>query len=169
MKSSNGLTRRGPNRAQSSLEMDRPPFDYESPLLDRLFNSSIGFDEMFHRIFENVPKKLDAYPPYNLFKYDSGYMLEMAVAGFSIDDISIYIENGYLVIEGKQPSATKEEQETQGKSIMHHGLARRGFKQVLKISNLIVVQEARLENGMLRVSLNEVEPDPPDREYIKIE
>jgi len=146
----------------------RPPLNYESALLDRFFNSSIGFNEMFDRLFEGVPKKIDSYPPYNLFKYDSGYLLEMAVAGFSRDNISIYRENGNLIIEGTSPSRSQEAQQSVSKSTVHQGLALRGFKQVLKISDFIEVQEARLEDGILRIRLKYIEPEQPDREYIDI-
>lgn len=171
MASNNGLSRRAPttNSRQEMIRGSEHPLNFNSPVLDRFFNSSIGFNEMFDRLFEGVPKKLDSYPPYNLFKYDNGYLLEMAVAGFSRDNINIYRENGNLIIEGNKPSMSEEEQEANCKSVLHQGLALRGFKQVLKVSDLIEVQEARLEDGILRVRLEQIEPDPPDREYIQIE
>lgn len=152
------------------------PLDYHSPLLDRFFNSSIGFQEVLDRMFQNVPQKIDNYPPYNLMKYDSGYLLDIAVAGFSADDIRLYIEGGCLIIEGKQPRLEQRPEGFRSKiessncrSAVHRGLAKRDFRQVLKISDLIEVQEARLENGILSVWLAEMKPDPPDRKYIKIQ
>jgi molecular chaperone IbpA len=170
MASSNGLSRRSPtsNSRQEMTLGSEHPLNFNSPVLDRFFNSSIGFNEMFDRLFEGVPKKIDSYPPYNLFKYDDGYLLEMAVAGFSRDNINIYRENGHLVIEGTRPSMSEEEEQSDSKSILHQGLALRCFKQVLRVSDLIEVQEARLEDGILRIKLEQVEPDPPDREYIQI-
>lgn len=164
----NSLSRSQNSEAMTRPDVLRPPLKYGDPVLNRFFNSSIGFNELFDKIFDGIPLKNDNYPPYNLIKYDYGYSLEMAVAGFSREDINIYIENGQLIIEGKQPDLSKEDQESNSKSFIHHGLAKRGFKQVLKISSLIQVQEARLENGILTIRLNEVKPDPPDREYIEI-
>tara|TARA_B100000614_G_C14562727_1_gene497779 strand:+ start:4301 stop:4813 length:513 start_codon:yes stop_codon:yes gene_type:complete len=163
------LSRRAPtqNRQEVTLGSEHP-LNFNSPILDSFFNSSIGFDEMFERLFQGVPKKLDTYPPYNLFKLDNGYLLEMAVAGFSRKDISIYRENQQLIIEGAKPSLSQEEEQANSKSVLHQGLALRSFKQALRISDLIEVQEARLEDGILRIRLETVEPEQPDREYIDI-
>jgi molecular chaperone IbpA len=168
MASNNGISRRAPGRNVSSSDFIRAPLNYGDPLLDRFFDSSIGFPEMFDRLFQRVPEKLDNYPPYNLIKYDFGYALEIAVAGFSREDISIYLEKDQLVIEGKQAKFSQEESNAVAKSVIHQGLAKRSFKHILKISNLIEVQEARLENGILKITLVEAEPEPPDRQYIKI-
>lgn len=157
-----------PEKIINRSELVRHPLKYGDPILDRFFNSSIGFPELFDRIFDNIPVKNENYPPYNLIKYDSGYVLEMAVAGFCREDINIYIENGKLIIEGKQPETMPEENSSNSKSFIHQGLAKRGFKQVLKLSSIIQVREALLENGILTIRLDEVKPDPPDREYIEI-
>lgn len=169
MKNGKSISQCEPQNRQEVILGSEHPLNFNSPILDSFFNSSIGFDDVFDRLFKGVPKKLETYPPYNLFKLDNGYLLEMAVAGFSRKDISIYREEQNLIIESIKPELPQEIEESDTKSIIHQGLALRSFKQVLRISDLIEVQEARLEDGILRIRLNTIKPKPPNREYVNIE
>ena len=61
-----------------------------------LFNQmSVGFDDYW------MPAERNNYPPYNLIEEEKNkYRIEMAVAGFSKNNIEIFEEDGKLTIVG---------------------------------------------------------------------
>tara|TARA_B100000524_G_scaffold237299_1_gene126452 strand:+ start:176 stop:463 length:288 start_codon:yes stop_codon:yes gene_type:complete len=76
-----------------------------------IFNSlrpfSIGFDDMFDQ-FENMLDNghltmQSNYPPYNIRKTDKdNYAIEVALAGFSKDDVEVEFEDNLLTVRTKQ-------------------------------------------------------------------
>src|SRR5882724_3132827 len=70
-----------------------------------LFNSPLllGFDH-FERALDRVSKAAaDGYPPYNVEQTsDDALRITLAVAGFTMDDLAIQIEDNQLVVRGKQ-------------------------------------------------------------------
>lgn len=129
-------------------------FDF-SPLMQ----SAIGFDELF-RMAENFGKGLDApdraYPPYNIEKKgEDGYRITMALAGFSQDDITITLENDLLTIEG----AVEQKEEDEGKDYIHRGIATRSFVRKFQLADLIKVNEASFDNGLLHIDLEREIPE----------
>ena len=69
---------------------------------------SVGFDHLFSTLNEwdelFANKKPPSYPPYNILKYDeSHYVIEIAVAGFDKEDISVSVDQDQLVIKGHHP------------------------------------------------------------------
>ena len=102
------------------------------------------------------------YPPYNVIREDeNNYILEMAVAGFSPEDISVSTKNGYLTISAKKNSITTEKS---GKNeivreYVHRGLASREFTQTMKLHSDMFVTGARYENGILTVNMEHRLPE----------
>jgi molecular chaperone IbpA len=94
------------------------------------------------------------YPPYNIVKTgDDTYVVEVAVAGFSKQDIDIEVNNCYLKITGK----ISDKSETS--NYIHRGIATRAFTRSFSIADDVVVKGAELVNGMLRVNLECVVPE----------
>src|SRR6056300_2053017 len=96
----------------------------------RSFPFAIGFDRTLQLLEKaaTVPSNV-SYPPYNIVKIDDeSYSVELAVAGFKRDEISISKEAETLTIEGKVDS--KEEKE-----FVHKGLASRAFKRSKSFMN----------------------------------
>ena len=86
----------------------------------------IGFDRMFDemdRLFENSPTNgTGGYPPYNIAKLnDDEFMVSLAVAGFSMDNLDITKDKDVLKIEGKTPKGDEEV------NYLHRGIAGRNF------------------------------------------
>ena len=105
---------------------------------------TVGFDSLFNDIADYRPNN---YPPYNIVKFDNKtYELSFAVAGFSKKEISVTQKEGNLFIEGNN-SITDE------KEYLHKGIAERDFKQSFKLSEYMIVTDAKLENGLLKVLL----------------
>jgi len=120
---------------------------------------TVGFDSLFNDIADYRPNN---YPPYNIVKFDNKtYELSFAVAGFSKKEISVTQKEGNLFIEGNN-SITDE------KEYLHKGIAERDFKQSFKLSEYMIVTDAKLENGLLKVLLVQELPKEKQPKEIKI-
>ena len=120
---------------------------------------TVGFDSLFNDIADYRPNN---YPPYNIVKFDNKtYELSFAVAGFSKKEISVTQKEGNLFIEGNN-SVTDE------KEYLHKGIAERNFKQSFKLSEYMIVTDAKLENGLLKVLLVQELPKEKQPKEIKI-
>lgn len=131
-------------------------FTYNTSNIDKFLSDidkySIGMDEWLHR-FSTLHETSGNYPPYNVVKESSvEFRLEIAVAGFSKNDIEVSTEWNKLHVEAKRPDADESE-------YMHQGLARRGFKRSWTLSDDIEVYETKLEDGLLTVRLRRVIPE----------
>ena len=93
------------------------------------------------------------YPPYNIIKVnDYEYNIEMAVAGYTDDEIKIDLKDRSLTILGKKVEAD-------GKNYLHKGIANRTFTRVFSLSDTIEVKGADLNDGVLLISLENVIPE----------
>ena len=115
----------------------------------------IGFDSLFNDVERRFANSVQTnYPPYNVLKHDdNSFEIEVAVAGFDREDITIEVDQNLLTIRGQRP-----EQET-GPQYLHRGLAARDFERSFTLADHIIVGDAELTNGILRVKLNRVVPD----------
>jgi molecular chaperone IbpA len=120
-----------------------------------LFRTAIGFDRLARQL--DLARGADAangYPPYNIEKIgEDDYVLTMAVAGFGPDDIEVTARENTLTVAGKAPQAEE------GRRFLHRGIAGRAFERRFVLADHIVVQGARLENGLLHVELQRVVPE----------
>jgi HSP20 family molecular chaperone IbpA len=114
-----------------------------------LFNSPLllGFDH-FERALDRVSKTAaDGYPPYNIEQTgENALRITLAVAGFSMADLAVQIENNQLVVRGKQ----SEEKE---RVYLHRGIAARQFQRSFVLAEGIEVAGAWLDNGLLNIDL----------------
>jgi HSP20 family molecular chaperone IbpA len=114
-----------------------------------LFNSPLllGFDH-FERALDRVSKiSSDGYPPYNIEQLDENALrITLAVAGFTMGDLSITIEDNQLVVRGKQADDTE-------RVYLHRGIAARQFQRSFVLAEGIEVSGARLDNGLLHIEL----------------
>ena len=123
--------------------------------LSPLFKASIGFDNLVNEFF-NEPAFVNTsgYPPYNISKDDNDvYEITLAVAGFKKSDIEIELEDGSLKITGKSDVIDE------GREYLHKGIAERNFVRTFKLAEYVEVKDAKLEDGILRVSLFKNVPD----------
>jgi molecular chaperone IbpA len=120
-----------------------------------LFRTAIGFDRLA-RTLETARAASDGngYPPYNIEKTgEDTYVLTMAVAGFGQDDIEIVVRDNALTVSGRAP------QVEEGRSFLHRGIAGRAFERRFALADHIVVDGAKLENGMLELALRREVPE----------
>ena len=123
---------------------------------ERAFQASVGFDSFFSRLFDvdSSATASTGYPPYNIKKTgEYAYQIEMALAGFSKDELQVEVVDGSLSIK-TVPSEKEEE-----KDFLHRGIAKRQFSRRFTLSDDVVVKGADLYNGLLTIDLERVIPE----------
>ena len=128
---------------------------------DVFYKMSVGFDDNW--LF-TTPKQTSNYPPYNLIedRNNNSYRIEMAIAGFSKDEIEIFEEEGRLTIKGN----IKDDESDNSSLYRYGGLAQRDFTRNFNIAPNIKITEVTLENGIL--SINFLKDVNKNRNQIKI-
>jgi molecular chaperone IbpA len=127
-----------------------------SRVVNDLDRYSIGFDNLFHRLF-TLPEEVSFYPPYNLIEDKNYYYLEMALAGYSKDNLKVYTEEGVLNVEADK------EVEKENVKYLQRGLAKRSFKWKRALPDNVHVREVKFDSGILTVTLERVVPEVHQR------
>ena len=121
-------------------------------LMERITRNSIGMDDYLNRFWDDTA--VSNYPPYNIVEVSNvESRLEIALAGFSKDEVKVYTEFGKLHVQG-----SKEEQEDVG-TFRHRGLANRSFTRVWTLSDDTEIRDVRFDDGLLVVTLGKVVPE----------
>ena len=122
-------------------------------LFEKITRNSIGMDDYLNQFWDS-PTTNSNYPPYNLIQVNNvECRLEIALAGFSKDEVKVYTEFGKLYVEG-----IKEDKETDA-TFVHKGLASRSFTRVWQITDDTEVRDVRFGDGLLVVELGKVVPE----------
>lgn len=109
--------------------------------------SAIGFESLFDRLSDRSPDNNEGYPPYDIVrKGEDRFQINIAVAGFSRDEISIMAEASQLTVAGKKPD--KDENE-----YLYQGISARSFERRFNLADYIEVDGAAFENGLLHIDL----------------
>ena len=126
--------------------------------LQKMMGFSVGFDSIFDRFFDMDTTRDSGYPPYNIRKINEAqYVIEIALAGFSKEDIEVEVTEGNLTVRSKKLEEKTEL--TSEDSYVHKGIAKRSFLRSWTLSDDIVVRGADLKDGMLIINLEKVIPD----------
>lgn len=125
---------------------------------------SIGFDDLFDRLFDMDLESSSSYPPYNISKVDdNNYIIEMALAGFNKDDIEIELADSELTVRSK-----KRENSSKDVNLIHQGISHRSFNRKFTLSEEILVKNAEMKNGMLIIKLQKFIPENKKPKLINI-
>jgi len=128
--------------------------------LANLSRALVGFDRYFNNQFANVNGN---YPPHNIVKYnDTHYGIEVAVAGFSKEEITVEVDQDQLYITGKKTSVSE------GVEYLHRGLAARDFEQQFTLAEYMEVRGAEVKDGMLKIEIERIIPEALKPRQIKI-
>ena len=135
--------------------------------LQKMMGFSVGFDSIFDRFFDMDLTRDSGYPPYNIRKINEAqYVIEIALAGFSKDDIEVEVTEGSLTIRSKKLDEKAEG--TSEDSYVHKGIAKRTFLRCWTLSDDIFVKGADLKDGMLVINLEKVIPEEKKPRLITI-
>lgn len=124
--------------------------------------STIGFDRLFDMLEESTVGSTENYPPFDLVMVgDDEYRIDLAVAGFSRDEIEITAQQNQLIVKGKR---TDED----GTEYVHRGIATREFERRFGLADHIRVTDADLHDGLLSISLVREIPEAMKPRQIEI-
>lgn len=103
------------------------------------------------------------YPPHNIELLEDGkYLLTMAIAGFTREEVTIKMENDRLEISGKKNNDGLE------RTFLHQGIADREFTKTFNLMEHIKVISAEMKNGLLYINLEKIVPEDMKPKYISI-
>jgi molecular chaperone IbpA len=129
-----------------------------------LYRSAVGFDHLA-ALLESA-SRTDAptgYPPYNIETIgENAYRIEIAVAGFKPEELSIEARENVLTVQGRKTA------NDEAKRYLHHGLAERNFERRFQLADHVVVNGAALADGLLSISLERVIPEQLKARRIEI-
>ncbi len=132
--------------------------------VQRMMGLSVGFDTIFDRFFNMDVGPQQSYPPYNIRKQSEfQYTIELALAGFSKDDIEVELTDGQLVVRSKD-----NDKDEDSDSFVHKGIARRSFTRSFSLADDVIVKGADLKDGMLIIDLERVIPEEKKPRLIQI-
>jgi HSP20 family molecular chaperone IbpA len=118
----------------------------------------LGFDDI-ERALDRVAKAAsDGYPPYNIERLarednkPERLRITLAVAGFTLDELDITLEENQLVIRGRQ-------MDDKSRQFLHRGIAARQFQRAFLLADGMEVMGADLAHGLLSIDLARPEPE----------
>ena len=127
-----------------------------------LYRSAVGFDRLANLLESAARTSQDTgYPPYNIETTgENAYRIEIAVAGFTPDELNIEVKENLLTVTGRKTAndAPLDGGATQ-KTYLHRGLAERDFERRFQLADYVVVTEANLVNGLLSIALKRELPE----------
>ena len=132
---------------------------FTSKDIDAIFDASqkfsVGFDDLFYRLHSyGLSHPGGQYPPYNIIKESNvRWRIELALAGWSKDEIEVSTESNVLLIRSKTAKGKKEEE------YMHRGVSTRSFARGFNLSDDVEIGTVSFKDGMLVVELQKIIPD----------
>ena len=125
--------------------------------LDLIRNHFLGF----HNDFFDSFRRVSTYPPYNIKEKDDKGVIEFAVAGFAEKDLKVEVKENTLSIYGCKEKELQED-------LMHKGISDRSFTKRFQLHKQIVIDNAELKDGLLKISYHRDIPEAEKPKQIKI-
>lgn len=117
----------------------------------------IGYDKVADKLAalaEQSAKLVQNYPPFNIKKIsENKYTIEVAVAGFTQQDIEIELEGSKLTVKGKAESKESDDQ------FLFKGISDKAFTRQFTLADNIEIENAELINGLLKIWLETLTPE----------
>ena len=127
---------------------------------------AVGFERQFNRLndYARHQQQSTGFPPYNIQKVtDYVYEITMALAGFDKSDIEVEVAQGVLTIR-----SVKETSEESDEWTLHRGISYRKFNRKFTLADDVVVNDAKLENGLLSITLEQIIPEEKKPRLIEV-
>ena len=124
---------------------------------------AVGYDKLFDNLSRYVDNNVSStgFPPYNIRKEgDYHYVIEMALAGFSKEDIEVEVADGTLSVRSDKKDDVADN--------LYRGISFRKFNRKFTLSDDIVVNDASLDNGMLTINLERIVPEEKKPRLIEV-
>ena len=123
---------------------------------------TVGFDRVFDELNRVQSTSQSNYPPYNIRKgnEEDSYLIELAVAGFGKDDLSVMVKENNLTIEGDISHKDS--------AFVHQGISQRKFSRNFVLAEDVLVKGSDLSKGILSIFLERVVPEEKKARTIDI-
>ncbi len=129
--------------------------------LDKYMPYTIGFDSFFNTLDSITGTDVKGYPHYNIKKLDDNkWSIELALAGFSKDDIEIEVKDNIMNING--------ELKTEDNEYVYKGISSRKFSKSFTLAEFTECESATMENGILSIILEKNIPEDKKPQKVKI-
>ena len=133
----------------------------DTAALAQLSKALVGFD----RYFTAPHHQNGNYPPHNIVKYDdTHYGIEVAVAGFTKEEVTVEVDQDQLTIRGIKDRSNADV----GIEYLHRGLAARDFEQTFTLAEYMEVHAAEVKDGMLVIEIHRIVPEALKPRQIKV-
>jgi len=128
--------------------------------LDKYMPYTIGFDSFFNTLDSLTGTDIKGYPHYNIKKLnDNKWIIELAIAGFDKDNISIEVKDSIMTISGELQSTDE---------YIYKGISSKKFSKTFTLAEYTEVESAEMKNGILSISLEKNIPEDKKPQKIKI-
>jgi len=128
--------------------------------LDKYMPYTIGFDSFFNSL-DSITGDVKGYPHYNIKKLDDNkWSIELALAGFSKDDIEIEVKDNVMTINGELKEENNE--------YVYKGISSRKFSKSFTLAEFTECESAKMENGILSIILEKNIPEEKKPQKVKI-
>ena len=123
---------------------------------------TIGFDNVFTQLDRVRQLPQTNYPPYNIRKgsTEDTFLIELAVAGFGEDDLTITVKENNLTVVGD--IGDKDE------GFVHQGISQRKFSRNFVLADDVVIKGSDLTNGILTIYAERIVPEEKKARTIEI-
>jgi len=135
------------------------------------------FDKFFDTMFETnfpeftstvgvTPFQGSAYPKVNVYEYDDKVGIVAEIPGLDKKDISVEVEDGVLTVAGKKHGIWEED----GAKVLRRELKGSSFKRSFTLGDSLDGNNIKAEfiNGVLSIDVPKIEPEKPERKFVKI-
>ena len=126
--------------------------------------SFVGFDRIWNELDTALTNSVDntnVFPRHNIIKQsDEHFLIELALAGYSKENLKVELEDGLLVISGEQGDDDVE--------YLHKGISTKKFRRTFRLNENVLVGEAKFVNGLLVISLEHKVPEEKKPQTIEI-
>lgn len=135
---------------------------FKTQLTTDMFNRMLGMNNLV-AVLNNISYEDNKYPPHNVYKDGDNYVVEIALAGWEEDDISVIVENLELTIKGE-----KQDSDTPPKHMAYKGISTKNFSKKFVLAPHYVVTDATFKNGLLTIEVKHILPEELKPREIKI-
>ncbi|MBO0759466.1 MAG: Hsp20 family protein [Bradyrhizobiaceae bacterium] len=114
-----------------------------------LWRTSVGFDRLFEAInnMQLLEGQNSNYPPYDILRTgDDTYRIQVALAGFSPDDVTITAQQNLLTVAGRKEESPEHQ-------YLYQGISARAFQRQFNLEDHVEVEGASYQNGLLQIDL----------------
>jgi len=135
---------------------------FKTQLTTDMFNRMLGMNNLV-AVLNNISYEDNKYPPHNVYKDGDNYVVEIALAGWEEEDISVIVENLELTIKGE-----KQDSDRTARHMAYKGISTKNFSKKFVLAPHYVVTDATFKNGLLTIEVNHLLPEELKPREIKI-